>query len=121
MSWVNALDSGGVSRDQFILAILGGAKASPPDGASQDFIDQQAADRAYLANKTDIGAYFAVHKGMSDVDLASEVMGLFDGSGGSISTAVARIDAIHEAALDANNGAFLMPLIGVLDDPFSAG
>ncbi len=116
--WVNALDSGGVSRDQFILAILGGAKATPPDGASQDFIQQQAADRAYLANKTDIGAYYAVHKGMSDIDNASEAMAIFDGSQGSITAAVARIDTFHNAALNANTGEFLMPLVGVLDDPF---
>ncbi|WP_416882987.1 DUF4214 domain-containing protein [Marivita sp.] len=117
--WVNALDSGGVSRDQFILAILGGAKAAPPDGASQDFINQQLADRAYLANKTDIGAYFAVHKGMSDVDNASAAMAIFDGSEGSVSAAVAQIDTFHNAALNPTSGEFLMPIIGVLDDPFA--
>ena len=117
--WVNALDSGGVSRDQFILAILGGAKANPPDGASQDFIDQQLADRAYLANKTDIGAYFAVHKGMSDVDNASAAMAIFDGSQASINAAVAQIDSFHDAALNPTSGEFLMPIVGVLDDPFA--
>ncbi|MFN3157639.1 DUF4214 domain-containing protein, partial [Marivita cryptomonadis] len=116
--WVNALDSGGIGRDIAILGILGGAKADPPTDATQDFVDQQLADRAFLANKTDIGAYFAVHKGMSDPDHASEAMGLFDGSAGSITNAVARIDTFHDAALNANTGEFLMPLIGVLDDPF---
>ncbi len=116
--WVNSLDSGGIGRDIAILGILGGAKADPSTDATQDFIDQQLADRAFLANKTDIGAYFAVHKGMSDPDHASEAMGLFDGSAGSITNAVARIDAFHDAALNANTGEFLMPLIGVLDDPF---
>ena len=116
--WVNALDSGSVSRDQFILAILGGAKAPPPEDATPDFITQQLADRAYLANKTDIGAYFAVHKGMSNVDNAALAMALFDGSQDSINAAVARIDAFHDAALNTSTGEFLMPLIGVLDDPF---
>jgi hypothetical protein len=117
--WVDALDSGGVSRDQFILAILGGAKAAPPAGATQDFINQQLADQAYLANKTDIGAYFAVHKGMSDVDNASAAMAIFDGSGTSVTAAVAQIDTFHNAALNPNSGEFLMPIVGVLDDPFS--
>lgn len=117
--WVNSLDSGGIGRDIAILGILEGAKADPFDGAPQDFIDQQLADRAFLANKTDIGAYFAVHKGMSDVDNASEVMALFNGSAESITAAVARADAFHTAALNPNSGEFLMTVIGVLDDPFS--
>ncbi|WP_420380773.1 DUF4214 domain-containing protein [Marivita sp.] len=118
--WVNALDSGGIGRDIAILGILEGAKADPPVDATQDFIDQQLADRAYLANKTDIGAYFAVHKGMSDLDNASAAMQIFDGSAASVNAAVAQIDSFHNAALDPNSGEFLMPLVGVLDDPFSA-
>ncbi|MGJ8561883.1 MAG: DUF4214 domain-containing protein [Litorimonas sp.] len=116
--WVGVLDDGSVGRDQFILAILGGAKAAPPDGATPDFISQQLADQAYLSNKTDLGAYYAVHKGMSDVGNASAAMALFDGSQQSLDTAVAAIDGYHQAALSATTGEFLMPLVGVLDDPF---
>jgi hypothetical protein len=118
--WVGALDSQGVGRDQFILSVLKGAKASPPVDATQDFITQQLADRAYLETKTDIGAYFAVHKGMSNVDSASAAMALFDGSQASIDDAVAAIDGYYQDALAPLDGEFLMPLIGVLDDPFSA-
>ncbi|WP_292290163.1 DUF4214 domain-containing protein [Marivita sp.] len=117
--WVDALESGSIGRDIAILGILGGAKADPPADATQDFINQQLADRAYLADKTDIGAYFAVHKGMSDVANAAAAMGEFDGSDASIATAVAAIDGFHEAALNPNSGEFLMPVVGVLDDPFS--
>jgi len=117
--WVNELDSGRIGRDIAILGILDGAKANPPADATQDFIDQQLADRSYLANKTDIGAYFAVHKGMSDVENASAAMELFTGSESSINDAVAAIDDFHDAALNSNNGEFLMPVAGVLDDPFS--
>ncbi|MFA8385759.1 MAG: DUF4214 domain-containing protein [Pelagibaca sp.] len=117
--WVNALDMGGIGRDIAILGILGGAKADPPADATQDFIDQQLADRAYLANKTDIGAYFAVHKGMSDVDNAAAAMAIFNGSAGSVTAAVAQIDSFHDAALNPTSGEFLMPLVGVLDDPFA--
>lgn len=117
--WVGALDSQAVGRDQFILAVLDGAKASPFIGASQDFIDQQLADRAYLATKTDIGAYFAVLKGMSNVDNASAAMALYDGTNSGLTSAVAAIDAFHQSALDPVSGEFLMPLVGVLDDPFA--
>jgi Ca2+-binding RTX toxin-like protein len=117
--WVDVLDGGSVGRDQFILAVLRGAKADPPDGASQAFIDQQLADRAYLEAKTDIGTYFAVTLGMSDVDNASAAMALFDGSEASIAQTVAAIDGYFTDASDADTGEFLMPLVGVIDDPFA--
>ena len=111
------MDSGGVSRDQFILSVLGGAKVDPPVDATQEFIDQQLLDRQYLADKTDIGAYFSVHKGMSDVDDAVAAMGFFDGTQVGIDNAVNAIDGFYADALDPLNGEFLMPLVGVLDDP----
>lgn len=117
--WVGALDSGGVGRDQFILSVLGGAKVDPQEGATQEFVDQQLLDRQYLADKTDIGAYFAVHKGMSEVADAVAAMRLFDGTEESIVSAVNAIDGFYADALDPDSGDFLMPLIGVLDDPFS--
>lgn len=117
--WVGLLDSGGVGRDAFILRVLEGAKAPLKPEEGQAFVDQQLADRAYLESKTDIGAYFAVHKGMSDVENAAEAMALFDGSPSSIDLAVSAIDAFYEDALDPVNGEFLMPVVGVLDDPFS--
>lgn len=116
--WVGVLESGAVGRDQFILSVLEGAKATPPEGATQDFIDQQLADQAYLEAKTDLGAYYAVHKGMSDVGNASAAMALFDGSDNSLTDARNAIDQFHADALDPNNGEFLMPLVGVLDTPF---
>ncbi len=117
--WVGLLNSGGVGRDEFILRVLEGAKADLKPEEGQAFVNQQLADRAYLENKTDIGAYFAVHKGMSDVENAAAAMALFDGSQSSLNSAVSAIDAYFEDALDPINGEFLMPLVGVLDDPFS--
>jgi len=74
--WVSALDSNAVSRDQFILEVLRGAKADLKPEEGQAFVDQQIADRAYIETKVDIGAYFAVHRGMSDVDNATAAMAL---------------------------------------------
>lgn len=117
--WTNALDDGAVSRGEFILEVLRGVKAAPPADASQDFIDRQLADQAYLESKTDLGALFAVHRGMSNVDDATMVMELFDGSADSLDTAVEAVNTLYEAAQSSVNGDFLMPLVGVLDDPFA--
>lgn len=107
--WVDMLNRSeetGVTRDLFILEVLRGVQ----DGS---------ADRAYLDTKVDIGAYFAVHRGMSDTDNASAAMALFDGSQGSVNDAVAAIDGYYQDALDPLNGEFLMQVVGVLDNPFA--
>jgi len=103
--WVGQLDTGSVSRDQFILEVLRGVQPGTPD-------------EGYLDTKVDIGAYFAVHKGMSDVDNASAAMALFDGTDAGIDAAVAAIDGYYAEALDPSTGEFLMQVVGVLDDPF---
>jgi hypothetical protein len=103
--WVGVLDGEWVTRDQFILEVLRGVQNGSPD-------------RDYLQNKVDVGAYFAVHKGMSDTGNASAAMLLYDGTEASIQTVKQAIDAYHLEAFDPINGEFLMPLVGVLDDPF---
>jgi hypothetical protein len=115
--WVGFLDGGGVSRDQFILEVLRGAKSELKPEEGQAFVDQQLLDRAYLENKVDIGAYFAVHLGMSNVDNATAAMALFDGTQDSISEAFAAIDTQYQTALDPELGEFLVQVIGVLDPP----
>jgi hypothetical protein len=108
--WVNELDNNpGITPAIFILAVLNGAKAETGG----------AADRAYLSNKTDIGVYFSAIKGLSDYDDTVSVMNIFDGSAASVNAAVSAIDQIHADALDPINGEFLMPLVGVIDDPFA--
>ena len=118
--WLNALNSGGVGRDTFILGVLEGAKAAPGPDATPEFIAQQLADREFLASKTDIGALYAVHRGMSDPDDARAVMELFTGSESSLTAAVSAVESLYSEALDPATGAFLMPLVGVLDNPFDA-
>jgi hypothetical protein len=116
--WVGQLDSGGVGRDAFILEVLRGAKAEPPQDASQSFVELQLQDRSYLSTKTDIGTYFAVIKGLSDVDDAAAAMQLFvRGDDNSIDTAIAGIDDYAEASA-ADSGALILQLVGVVDDPF---
>lgn len=107
--WVPVLDdeSNGIGRGTFIFSFLGGVQPNTPDAA-------------YLQGKVDIGAYFAVHKGMSDVGNATDAMALFgDQAASDTNGAIAAIDAFYTDALDPINGEFLMPLVGVLDDPFA--
>ena len=104
--WTGQLDDGNTGRGEFILAMLNG-------------VEDGSADRAYLDQKTDIGAYFSVQKGMSNTDDATQVMALFDGTDNSVQTAVDTIDALYDASMSSQNGDFLMPLVGVLDDPFA--
>lgn len=102
--WLRGLDTGNIPQEILILKLLAGA---------------QGTDIDYIENKVDIGIYFTVIKGMSDSQNGKDVMELFDGSQQSIEDAIAATDQFHAAALDPDDGKFLMPLIGVLDDPFA--
>lgn len=119
--WIEVLDSGAVPQDQFIREVILGAQADPYDGATGGFLEQQALDRLYLSTKTDIGAYFAVHRGMSDVANATATMELYVGTQQSMWDAVDAVDAFYASALDPATGEFLMPIVGVLDNPFDVG
>jgi hypothetical protein len=59
-----------------------------------------------------------VHRGLSNTDAAAQVMELFDGSADSLADAVDAVEVFYTSAMSAENGDFLMPLVGVLDDPF---
>ena len=118
--WVEVLNdaASGVGRDHFILAVLEGAKAMAQPDASAEFAAQQMIDQAYLEHKTDIGTYFAATRGMSELSDAKAVMQIFDGSLSSLNAARAATDALYESAVATEGGAFLVPIVGILDDPF---
>ena len=118
--WVGQLDSGNVSRGTFILDVLKGAKAEPEPGMDEAFIALQLGDREYLADKTDIGTYYAVIRGLSDVPDAAAVMRLYErGAAQTIQSAVDRIDQVYLAAENADSGEFILQLVGIADDPFA--
>ena len=116
--WVGALDGGFVTKSQFILELLEGVDAPAQPGDSAETIAQRALDAQYLETKTDLGIYYAVILGMSDVDDARDSMALFTGTPASVLAARAEMDADYAEALDPLAGEFLMPLVGVVDDPF---
>ncbi len=117
--WVNALDGGGVTRDQFILEALRGAKVAAPEGSTEEEIALRLGDVEYLSEKTDIGTYFAVIRGLSDVNDADAVMQLFQRDDqGSIAEALLAADAAYSDALATNGGDFLIQLVGIVPDPY---
>ena len=116
--WVGALDGGFVTKSQFILELLDGVDAPAQPGDSAETIAQRALDAQYLETKTDLGIYYSVILGMSDVEDARDAMALFTGSAASVTAARAEMDADYAEALDPVSGEFLMPLVGVVDDPF---
>ena len=112
------MDSGNVSRDQLILEALRGAKVDLPEGSSAEDIALQQGDREYLSQKTDIGTYFSVIRGLSDLDEADAVMQLFQrGDQGSIAEAFLAADAAYTDALAVDGGDFLIQLVGIVPDP----
>jgi len=117
--WVSMLDSDAVSRPMFILELIRGAKAPVPPAADQAFKAQKAADMVHLADKADLGLYFSVIKGMSNVDSARSVMETYDGEEADLTAAKALIETFYADALDPVDGEFLISLTGVLDDPFA--
>ncbi|SHH52421.1 DUF4214 domain-containing protein [Marivita hallyeonensis] len=117
--WTGQLDSGNVSRDVFILEVLKGAKATPPVDATQDFIDQQLADQAYLEEKTEVGAYYSVFYGLSNLDAADNVMETYgDASTMNFAGAASAASGAFTEAVEGDNPEFLMPVLAVLPDNY---
>lgn len=114
--WADALQSGAVGRGDFVLRVLEGTRATPPEDVTPEFIAQQTADRAYLDDKIDIGLYVATQLGLSDVAAASNTMALYDGSGESVAEAIAAAEQASEVASRIDgSGQFLIELVGVGD------
>jgi hypothetical protein len=62
--WVREIDTGNISKDVFLLAIINGAKASTGS----------AIDRETLSNKVAVGNYFAFDKGINNTTWGIDVM-----------------------------------------------
>lgn len=111
--WVGVLEDGSVSRAEFMLEVLRGARA---DTGS-------LVDSAYLNEKILLGTYFALTRGLSNVEEARTVMEIYDNSRTpdsppQIGLARDHVDQVYEQALSAEDGEFLMPVINTIPDPF---
>ena len=110
--WVSVLETGTVTRPEFMLALIEGARA---DTGSPD-------DVRTIEDKGDIGVSFALINGLNNVDDAEAVMAAYMLE----DRAAALIEAqslIADAAADANGAdgttEFTFQLVGVIDDPFA--
>ena len=112
--WIDALDSGDVSKAEFMLALISGAKDNAAAGD----------DVRTITAKADLGLYYAAINGLSNVSVAEAAMGLFDPGNAGASLAAARglIDGFAAEARDGDGTGdeFTMPLVGVVEDPFLA-
>ena len=73
----------------------------------------------FIETKTDIGLYFAVVQGQSNVADARDVMDAYNGSISSIFNAIGLADE-YLADAQASDTELLLPVVGIIDDPFSA-
>ncbi len=83
--WVSQIDSGAVGQSSMLLALINGALGD---------------DAAILANKTEIGLYFA-EAGLNDTDWAAAVMSDVDGGVESVTQAKLYVDFLVSSMLDA--------------------
>lgn len=106
--WTAQLSSGNVSESSFILELLVGARAAT--GSPQDV--------AYIESKTDLGLYFSVIQGQSNLTAANAVMDAFDGTASSLIAAQALSDTALADA-ESSSTELLLPVLGVIDNPFA--
>ena len=85
--WTAALDTGAISRNNFILAIINGAKSGGTD-----------ADKALLEAKHDVGQYFAIDLALEDVSLAKRIMEDVTGTLESVNRAKSTLDLFNGAS-----------------------
>ena len=110
--WVSNLEAGNVSRPEFMLALIEGARA---DTGSPD-------DVRTIEDKGDIGVSFALINGLNNVAAAEEVMAAYDDDDRDGGLAKAQM-LIAETVADVNGAdgttEFTFQLAGVIDDPFA--
>ena len=105
--WAEALASGEVTRDQFVLEVLRGARAETGS----------AADTAYLEAKTTLGLYFAVEAGLDNGAWGVEVMQRYDGSENSLQAALRLTDDFAAQLATADDREMAVELTGIQADP----
>ncbi len=102
--WVSDLESGRIARSDFVTAFIAGARA--PTGS--------ATDVEYIANKEEVGSYFALTKGLSNVEWARIVENGINVSAESVAAAKQQIEAFAAIAALATSSELVVQLIGVV-------
>ena len=102
--WTGQLAGGTISRDQFLLAILNGARANP--GATLDI--------ANLNNKVAVGEHFALAKGLNNGTWSQQVMAGVTSAASTVATANALTDGFSASAEAAGTGELVVKILGVV-------
>ena len=97
--WVSQLQTGGVSKNSFLLAIINGVIGT---------------DVQYLANREAVGAHFALTLGLSDVTWAKAVMSGVDGTAASATVANAQTDAHAASAATTADTELVVKILGIV-------
>ncbi|MEM7520574.1 MAG: fasciclin domain-containing protein [Pseudomonadota bacterium] len=110
--WVEALESGGITRAEFMLELLAGARA---DSGSPD-------DVRTIEDKTDIGVSYALINGLTNVSNAETALELYERENAESSLAEVK-QQIDLFALEASGAAdapeAVIQIVGAIDDPFA--
>lgn len=100
--WVNALQSGSVTKGNFVLNVV------------QSVLGQTGTtDAQYIANKYTVGAHFALTQGLSDGNWAKTVMAGVNGIAASVTAANSQTDAFAATAATASGTEFVVKIVGI--------
>jgi hypothetical protein len=97
--WSGELTNGGVGKNTFLLALLGGATGP---------------DLTYLANKVAVGSYFALNQGLNDANWAKTVMAGVNGTAASVTAANALSDGFASTAATAGGAELVVKVLGIV-------
>jgi phospholipase/lecithinase/hemolysin len=100
--WVNELQSGAVTRGNFVLDFVEGV-----------LLQTGTSDSQYLANKYAVGAYFALTQGLSDGNWTRAVMNGVDATAVSVANANHATDNYAAIAANPATSEFVVHLVGV--------
>ena len=102
--WAREIDTGSVSKDVFLLAIVNGAKASTGS----------ATDRQTLANKVTVGNYFAFDEGLNNTTWGIDVMDSVTSLSSTVTAANALTDRYSDMiSTGTSSSAMMVDLTGV--------
>lgn len=102
--WVREIDTGSVTKDIFLLAIINGAKAS----------SGSEIDRATLTNKVTVGEYFALNNGLNNTTWGIDVMDSVTSVASTVTAANALTDS-YSAAIATGTSSSSAMLAGLPD------
>ncbi|MFK7835540.1 MAG: fasciclin domain-containing protein [Sulfitobacter sp.] len=107
--WIEALESEGVSRAEFMLELIAGARAN----------DAAAADVRTIEDKADIGVSYALINGLTNATNADSAMDAYerDNAAETLQTAQDLINGFASAATGGQE--VTVQLVGIVDDPFA--